>query len=478
MFKDLRSGFIFTSMGQFTNIIVMFVLNMVLSRILNPAEIGVVALVQVFLYFFQSILTSGIAPAIIQNKKLDEDDYSSLLNFAFLIGLVISIAFGLLGFIIAKIYKNGAYIGLFWSMSLLITTELTNSVPNAVLNKRKQFKEVNIRLIVSSIFGAVAGVASALMGAGAYALVLNLTFISVISLILNLYTSKIKIKFMFNRESIKKIIGLASNQSGVGFIIYFSRNFDNLIVGKKLGDATLGVYSKAYSLMMLPNMIFTNIFQPLFQPIFSNHQDNIPYVREVYLQILRVLLLISAPVTVFFVLDADKIVLFMFGNQWAEAFKPTAILCSTIWVQMTYTTIGPMFLSCNKYREQLKQSIISVVILALSVLIGAIIGNLIAMSICVAVAYILNFFVGGAMLMKLALESTFRRFLKLLISPLICAVIITIPSYFVFRYINFGGVFIALLFRGLLIFGLFGGYLLISGEFKNIMNILKNKKIR
>ena len=112
MFKDLRSGFIFTSMGQFTNIIVMFVLNMVLSRILNPAEIGVVALVQVFLYFFQSILTSGIAPAIIQNKKLDEDDYSSLLNFAFLIGLVISIAFGLLGFIIAKIYKNGAYIGL------------------------------------------------------------------------------------------------------------------------------------------------------------------------------------------------------------------------------------------------------------------------------------------------------------------------------------------------------------------------------
>ena len=65
MFKDLRSGFIFTSMGQFTNIIVMFVLNMVLSRILNPAEIGVVALVQVF----QSILTSGIAPAIIQNKS-------------------------------------------------------------------------------------------------------------------------------------------------------------------------------------------------------------------------------------------------------------------------------------------------------------------------------------------------------------------------------------------------------------------------
>ncbi len=93
----------------------------------------------------------------------------------------------------------------------------------------------------------------------------------------------------------------SSNQFGFGLVNYFSRNLDNILVGKFFGAEALGNYGKSYQMLTYPNTILTNIITPVIQPILARHQDNVPLIRNVYSKVLRLLLLIGVPLSFFYV---------------------------------------------------------------------------------------------------------------------------------------------------------------------------------
>ena len=65
-------------------------------------------------------------------------------------------------------------------------------------------------------------------------------------------TTKWKPSFQLNKEAIKTIWSYGIHAFGDNALNYWSRNFDNFIIGKCLGTLQLGLYTRAYSLMLLP----------------------------------------------------------------------------------------------------------------------------------------------------------------------------------------------------------------------------------
>lgn len=468
MFKELKSGVFFSSIGQFSSLFVQFFLSIVLSRMLTPKEFGVIAVVQVFLIFFQMMVTSGFGPAIIQSKILSERDYSIIFNFTIILGIISSILFGCLGFLIAKLYHNQIYIPVAWIMSGVIMTEAMNTVPSAILNKNKQFRLLNIRLVVANSFGAAFSVIAAFLGLGVYSIVISVMVPSFISLIFNIINSKIKFIFAMEKSSFDKVWDFTKNQFAAGIVTYFSRNSDGLIVGKCLGPTALGFYSKAYTLIMLPNAVFMGMVQPVLQPIFSAHQDNIEIIRTSYLKILRVLFLFSAPITIYFVLNADQLIFFLFGNQWHRAHLPVVILGTTIWVQMTYSTIGPIFLARNQSREQFLQVAISAIVMVVAIVVGVLFGNITYVAIFVALGYIINFFVAFWLLFHRSLDSNLIPLFKQMVSPLCLAVVVASVSFFTLDVTDYKSAFLTLLVRGIILVIASSIYFVIAGEYKKL----------
>ncbi|WP_180368557.1 oligosaccharide flippase family protein, partial [Oenococcus oeni] len=76
--KQLKTGVVFTAIGQYAGVVSNLLVSMVLSRILSPTDYGTLNIVLVFLPFFQMISELGVGPAIIQNRDLDDLDLSSL----------------------------------------------------------------------------------------------------------------------------------------------------------------------------------------------------------------------------------------------------------------------------------------------------------------------------------------------------------------------------------------------------------------
>ncbi|WP_180368384.1 oligosaccharide flippase family protein, partial [Oenococcus oeni] len=87
--KQLKTGVVFTAIGQYAGVVSNLLVSMVLSRILSPTDYGTLNIVLVFLPFFQMISELGVGPAIIQNRDLDDLDLSSLFQMLTVVSLLI-----------------------------------------------------------------------------------------------------------------------------------------------------------------------------------------------------------------------------------------------------------------------------------------------------------------------------------------------------------------------------------------------------
>ena len=79
--KNMRSGVFYTALSRYSNIVISIVIGATLARLLTPKEFGIVAIISVFISFFNLLSNFGISPAIVQHKALTDDDVSSIFSF-------------------------------------------------------------------------------------------------------------------------------------------------------------------------------------------------------------------------------------------------------------------------------------------------------------------------------------------------------------------------------------------------------------
>ncbi|MCH4168059.1 MAG: lipopolysaccharide biosynthesis protein [Streptococcaceae bacterium] len=473
MKNEFKTGMIFSAIGQYSYLIVQFIINVVLSRILSPADFGVVAIVQVFLTFFQMFATAGMGPAIIQNKDLDEDDYGILFNYSAILAIILVLFFGILGFFVSKIYHNPIYVPLFWMMSVVILAEGMNVVPNALLLKAKKFKSINIRTVIANMLGAILGVVAAFLGAGVYALILSVAVPALITLILNFFIVKIKFTTSFNTKPLSAVWYFAKNQLGFSLIIYFARNTDNMLIGKVMGASAVGFYSKAYGLTVMPNLLFLGVINPVLQPILAEHQDDVKLIRETYLNIVKILAMIGIPFSLFMVINSDRIIYFLFGNQWSNAILPLSILSLSITAQMISATSSGIFQARNQPHKMFRAGMISSIGIIFASIIGVLTHSLVIVSAFVCLGYIMDCIITNYILLTSTLEDKITSLFRVLLQPIILGVVISVILMLTRSIINLESDFLTLLIRGIIWLIAVLAYLSITGELKFIKSFVK-----
>lgn len=468
-------GMIFTAIGQYSNIVIQLLINVILSRLIPVEEFGVMANVQVFLVFFQMMVTAGLGPAIIQNRKLESKDYGILFNYTIVFSIILTIAFGLFGYFIAALYQNPIYKSLFWYMSIIIFCEGINVVPTALLNKELRFRTLNLRLLFCNLVGAIFGIIAAFSGLGVYALIISVAVPAVTTLFLNFSVVKIKYTRNMNLQPLKSIWQFARNQLSFTILNYFSRNSDNLLIGKFLGSVPLANYQKSYQLITMPNTVFLGIISPVLQPVLSQHQDDVKLIRGMFLKIIRVLGLIAFPVTVFMVLNAQEIIIFLFGQRWYGAVTPFAILSFSIWAQMLTSVTGSIFMARNHSHTLLKAGMVSTSIILPLTIMGVLFSSITTVAIFVCFAYIINFLSSYWILMTKVLNGRLRDALKELIIPASIGGLVAIILVVINPFISFSSLFLTLFIRGAIWFALVFICLYLFGEVKRIKYLFFNR---
>ena len=466
MIQYLRSGVLYTAMGKYSNVLIQLIINAVLSRLLNPYDYGVVSVIQVFLLFFTTLADAGLGPAIIRNKALTPHDNRVLFTYSIILSLMLGVIFAACSPLIAWFYHDGQYIPLTLSMCLVLVAQGLNMVPNALMDKAKRFKEVNIRLVIANLAGGVAGIVSAFCGLGAYALIISFLVPPVIAFALNMWLLRIRPARHTDRRSLDKIFQFAKSQFGFNFVNYFSRNTDKILVGRLMGPVALGNYAKSYQLLMMPNQVLMGVLNPVLLPVLSDYQDDLAYIRTTYMKIVRVLALVGVPLSVFLSIESRDIVFFLFGNQWNEAVAPFAILALTVWIQMTLSSTGAIFQTLGKTKYLFWNGCITAVLLVGTTVIGCAFGDLVSLSISLSVGFVLNFIVIYWMMMVKTLDSDFWLLLRQFVKPFLIGVILFAVMFGVKMIVPDLGTFTNLVIYGFVYVLVFCIMMFVFGEWK------------
>ncbi len=445
--KQFISGVSYVAITKYSGILIQLVITAILSRLLSPDDFGLIAITSVFIVFFSLISNMGISPAIIQNKTLTKKDIEVIFTFTIYVGFVLSMVFFLFAPIISNFYNNSTLLTMCRWLSFSVFFSCLGIVPGALLLKEKNFK----RLLLVELFALTAsgslGIIFAFSGLGVFSLLIYSISSLILIFFMNYLHNPIKLSTL-KIESLKKIAVFSSYQYLFNIINYFSRNLDNLLIGKYFSPAILGYYEKSYRLMLMPVQNLTHVFTSAIQPYFSDFQDEKKRIFQSYIKIAKLLALIGFPLSVFLYFSAKEIILIIFGDQWTESIPIFEILSWSVGIQMVISSSGAIFQAANNTRQLFFSGLASMVLMITAICLGVFyFKDLMTVVYLITLSFYLNFFICYYFLILKTLGQSFKEFLRITYLPLLVAVLTFVTEYIVSLHISGWNIYLALFIK-------------------------------
>lgn len=480
--KSFTTGVLYTALAKYSGIFISIIIGAILARLLTPDEFGIVALVTVFVSFFNLLSDFGIGPAVVQNQSLTDEDIQSIFSFSILIGIILAGIFFLIAPFIAKFYNKPELIQVSRVLSLSILFFSWQIIPYALFQKALKFKQIGLITLGVQLFSGIIAIILAYAGFSYYALVVQSILVSGITLVIFFILNPIKIAFKVQKKSIEKIIRFSSFQFMFNFINYFSRNADNILIGKFFSSSALGYYDKSYRLMMVPVQNLTHVITPVLMPVLSKFQDDKRMVVDAYSKVTKLLATIGFPLSVFLYFSASEIIYILYGAQWEQSIPIFKLLALTVGIQVVLSSTGSIFQAVNRTDLLFYSGLLSAIFMVGGICYGIFVGkSLESIGYGLIVAFIINFFQSFYMLIHVALKESVKTFFKPFFFPILTSVIMML-IFWTLRTIYPDEIVLSFIFKlltaGLIFCTLFlsqnENRVLIKNRWKNL--VIKNER--
>ena len=469
---SLKKASIITILGKYSSVLLNLIFTIILSRILSPIDFGYVAVIVIFTTFFTIVSEFGIGPAIIQNKNLTKNDLNSIFSLTIYIAVIICFIFAFISYPISILYSNEIYfsIGLLMTITLFFNT--INIVPNALLLKNHNFLFSAIRNILVFILSSIPSIIFALLGFGYYAIISHSILLAFFSFIVNISKTKLLFKIKPKFKSFEKIRKYSFYQLMFTVVNYFSRNLDNILIGRFFNAESLGFYNRSYQLMIYPVSYLTHAISPAIHPVLSNHQNDKTYVYSSYKKVLKILSILGIYISTTSFFMAEEIILILFGSQWQNSIISFKLLSISIWFQMLTSSTGAIFQTLNDTKNLFISGLFSSIIIIFFITIGLTLGTINYVALFVSIAYIIISILISYILISKSFNFKFNKFLSIFKNDLIIFVIFIISNYFL-SLVVINNIYLSLFIKGLIGIIIYMFTLFLFKEHKIILNIIK-----
>jgi O-antigen/teichoic acid export membrane protein len=426
-------GLFWTATGSAANVLLQLGVVAILARLLMPSEFGTVAAATSVIGFSHIFMNLGVAPAIVQRRDLTPAHVNTGFTMSVVMGVIIGATVALCAPLIADLYRMPQLTRIMQVLSLIFPIASFGLVAGALLGREMRFKRVALRNITSYIFGyGGVSVTLAFLGFGVWALVLGTLVQTIMQTVQTFTISGQSLRFGWNAQARRDLLsyGVGSTLARVGN--YAANQADNIIVGRMLGPASLGIYGRAYQFISMPANLFGTVTDKVLFPAMSRVQHDRAKLERAYRQSLAIIAMVTLPISGLLFVSAPEAVGVLLGDRWSAVIPPFQVL-----------VLGLLFRTSYKMSDSLARASAATMnrawrqwIYAGSVIAGALVGTrygIVGVAAGVSLAIILNFLLMLQLSMVLSGVSA-KSLLVIHVRHLIVSVITTAAAYGVMIY--------------------------------------------
>lgn len=333
MKERVALGFFWKLLENGGDQLITFAISIVLARLLGPEKYGTMALMLIFVALGNVIIQTGFQTALIQKRRVDERDFSSVFWLGLFAALLL---YGL-------IYGTAPMIGSFFGdpaigpmlrvLSLMLFFGAVISVETAWISRRMDFRKQCVATVVADILSGVAGIAAAFSGAGTWALVLQQVFKNLFLMVILLCTAGWRPRFLFSIRRLASLFSFGWKVLLSGLLDTAYNNLYTPVISKLYNPALTGFYSRGNQFPQIIANSLAQTMQAVMLPAFSRAQDEEERLRTMLRRTIKLGCFFMFPMMFGLAAVAAPLIRLLLGESWAGCVPYLAICAAgySVW---------------------------------------------------------------------------------------------------------------------------------------------------
>ena len=335
----------------------------VLARLLTPEDFGVLAMILSVTAFAGIFKDFGLSAAAVQKgDSLTPGQASQLFWLNVVVGAALTALVAAAAPLVGSLFGHPELVPVTMLVAMTFLLTSLGSQHAAALQRLLLFRRKAAADVAGAVASVVVAIVFALKGYSYWALVWGSIVGAAVTSLLLVLLSPLRIRRPQRSETVRDLLGFGGHVTAFECINYFHRNLDNVLIGRVWGAEALGMYSRAYQLMMFP---ITNLRAPLHAVAFaamSRLRAEPEKFRAYYLQVSFLLALTSMPLVAFLAVSAQEVIGVLLGERWLGAVPIFQALAVTAFIQPVAGLRGLVALSSGRSRDYLALGAVNAVV--------------------------------------------------------------------------------------------------------------------
>jgi PST family polysaccharide transporter len=350
--RSVRGGVV-TASAQAVRFLLQTGSTMVLARLLTPGDFGLIAMVAVFTGFVGLFKDLGLSMATVQRLEINHAQVNSLFWINFAVGVLLTALSAALAPAVAWFYGEPQLAVITAAIAVTFIFTGLSAQHLALMRRQMRYTLLACVQVSSMLAGIIAAIFLAWYGAGYWALVALTAATEIANTVLVWALSPWRPGWPRLSGDIWPMVRFGGNLTGFNIVNYFTRHMDSFLIGAKWGASPLGIYSKAYGLLLLPLNQVNAPIGAVAIPALSRLQDDPERYRRYYCRVVQLVAYLTMPLVVLLAVLSDEVVAVVLGDQWlpaASIFRIFAFFAiaqsiagTTGWVMVSLAQADRMF---------------------------------------------------------------------------------------------------------------------------------------
>ena len=364
------AGVRWVAIGQVFGQLMRVAVSAVLAHLISPEDFGLMAMAGIFTGFVAMFQMLGAGTVIIQRPALTERLLRSLASLGIASGLTVGGALAAGSPLFARMWGDLRLTAILCGLAAVFPISSIAIVPENLLQRDLKFGKIVALELVSQIIQSAIAIGLAASGWRVWALIAAQLCGTSVRTIALVAISPWRLRFAWDRKELKGVVGFSGGVLGFNVLQYFSRNTDNMIIGRFLGPEPLGFYDYAYRMYMYPLEAVTSVLMRVMLPAFARVQSDDAELGKVFQRAVGAIALITFPMMTGLAAIAHPFVVVVLGETWLPVVPLIRVLAPVGMLHSIGATTGQVLLAKGRVGMRLWLNVVATAVFIASFILG------------------------------------------------------------------------------------------------------------